>query len=390
MKIYPQWDLQSLIIYIFLAVLGGLCAKKARNSRTIKIGNKRMCNAALLLWFLIWEFFACFRYIGWFVGGADAQAYKEYFVMCREKGIEVHFAEDILYRFLNQFVRIFTDDYHVFFFVVYAILLISYFSVLATYDKKILDAIPYYTLFYIFLRGFVTIRTNLSVAMILISLSFWKKENKKYSILFAIAAIFFQRAAVLYSFIILYLYLTEKRKISNLKCFIGVVMASAIGRIAQYIIGHVNISFLNTGAYKWYALYANENTTFFSGYWKVVLPEIFLAAVMLLMNKEIIRYENTADEEEQNRARLVRQICYFDFMTVPITYILNIWRGYEYLYIFRLIMWAEVLLILKNKMQRRDIKLFRGIVFLIFLGWMIFKINSTWEDSGLMPFRLQL
>lgn len=322
MKIYPHWDLQSLIIYIFLAVLGGLCAKKARNARTIKIGNKRMCNAALLLWFLIWEFFACFRYIGWFVGGADAQAYKEYFVMCREKGIEVHFAEDILYRFLNQFVRIFTDDYHVFFFVVYAILLISYFSVLATYDKKILDAIPYYTLFYIFLRGFVTIRTNLSVAMILISLSFWKKENKKYSILFAIAAIFFQRAAVLYSFIILYLYLTEKRKISNLKCFIGVVMASAIGRIAQYIIGHVNISFLNTGAYKWYALYANENTTFFSGYWKVVLPEIFLAAVMLLMNKEIIRYENTADEEEQNRARLVRQICYFDFMTVPITYIL--------------------------------------------------------------------
>lgn len=390
MILYPHWEWQSLLTYIFLSVIGGLCAKNARNAKMIKMGNRKICNLALLFWFLIWMFFACFRYIGWFVGGADALAYKEYFLICRDIGIESHFAEDILYRWLNQFVRIFTDDYHVLFFFVYALVMISYFLVLATFDTKKLDSIPYFILFYIFLRGFVTIRTNLSVAMILISLSFWKKKNRKYAIMFAIAAVLFQRAAVLYSFIIVYLYLIERKKITNWQCLVGVAVASVLGRTAQYIIANFNIPFVNTGAYRWYALYANENTSFFSGYWKIAFPEIILAITMMLMNKDIVRYEKTAEKREQNRARLVREICYYDFMTVPITYILNIWRGYEYLYIFRLIMWAEVLLILKKKIPPKDLKLFKGIVFTLFLGYMIFKINGTWEDSGLMPFRLKL
>jgi hypothetical protein len=64
--------------------------------------------------------------------------------------------------------------------------------------------------------------------------------------------------------------------------------------------------------------------------------------MMVVFRKKIDRYSFNLDAVNRQKLEFVRLACYFDFMTIPITYVLDVWRGYEYLYIFRLLMWGHI------------------------------------------------
>ena len=384
-----HWDLYSLVIYVLFALLGGICIKYIfRNSSN----NRNKCFF-FIIWFISWELIAVYRKIGNNIGGADSLAYIKYFEHCLRGGeiyqLQSHFGADLLFRYLNQIIRLFTNNYHFLFFVIYAILIISYYCVLKGFDNKKYSCIPYFIVFYIYLRGFVTIRTNLAVAMILFSLCSWGKNNKKRAVVFAIASIFFQKASVLYAVILVYLYLVEKKGISLFKCFLGICVMGIGGKFLQYIIANFNISFLDNGAYRYYALNANQNSSFLDGYWKIAFSQLLLILCVVILRKDIKKYEESiVNVEEAYKFRLVKLICYFDIMTVPVTFLLNIWRGYEYLYMFRLVMWGCLIQMILMKFKTSNQKVLKIIFWGCFIGWMVFRINSTWEDSALMPFSL--
>lgn len=384
----PHWDIYSLLFYLLLAMTGGVCSYYIYHHRTESSKMSRYLYYAI--WFCSWEIAATFRRIGSFIGGADSLAYIRYFNNCllgENYQVQSHFGADLMYRYINQLVRIFTNNYHVLFFIIYAILMLSYFFTLKNFNDKRYSCIPYFIIFYIYLRGFVTFRTNLSVAMILFSLCCWKNKRNKLAVVFAILSVFFQRASILYAVIILFLYLVERKNVSIYKCILGILAMAVLGRVGQYIVANYNIPFLEHGAYRYYILYANEGSTFFDGFWKVALPQILLLILMFLFRKDIKMYEEKLSHDGKSYTfRLTKMICYFDIMTIPATFILHVWRGYEYLYIFRLIMWGALIEIISQKFEERSRRIVKIFIWCLFIGWMAFRIYNTWEDSGLMPF----
>ena len=79
-------------------------------------------------------------------------------------------------------------------------------------------------------------------------------------------------------------------------------------------------------------------------------------------------------------------LCAYDFLMIPVNYILGIWRGYENLYIPRLIMWGILMQAISNCLTAKSKYIFRAIMLIAFMGWMVFRIEATYNSSCLMPY----
>ena len=112
------------------------------------------------------------------------------------------------------------------------------------------------------------------------------------------------------------------------------------------------------------------------------MEQMALGVLMFFNIKNLRRRWETFDDVDKKRIEIIYLICVFDFMLIPVNYIMNIWRGYEFFYVARLVMWGEVIassLIAKY----RIVKL---LIFAAFVAWMIFRVERTYEDSALMPY----
>lgn len=128
---------------------------------------------------------------------------------------------------------------------------------------------------------------------------------------------------------------------------------------------------MDNGAYRYYALNANQNSSFLDGYWKIAFSQLLLILCVVILRKDIKKYEESiVNVEEAYKFRLVKLICYFDIMTVPVTFLLNIWRGYEYLYMFRLVMWGCLIQMILMKFKTSNQKVLKIIFWGCLLdGW---------------------
>ncbi len=90
-------------------------------------------------------------------------------------------------------------------------------------------------------------------------------------------------------------------------------------------------------------------------------------------------------DSDGEKIDFIRILCTYDIILIPVTYILGVWRGYEYLYIARLMLWAEIIMLIKKRLPTGK-RMFSIMVFVVFVGWMVFRQYNTWEDSGLMPY----
>ena len=105
----------------------------------------------------------------------------------------------------------FIYDYHGYFIIIYGI-------IIACYQRFVYELAPtnvYYEpmvlLFFIFLRGYSTLRTNISIAFLLMALvACYKKEYKKVAV-YVILSFGMHIASLLYIAIFLFYYIYEKR-----------------------------------------------------------------------------------------------------------------------------------------------------------------------------------
>lgn len=389
MDYVAYWDITTLIIYIFVGLVPVFAFVGIKKKRDIYRHN--ICNRYYFVWYISWLIFAVGRHIEDGIGGSDAITYITYFDVCLDKNSSHIYAlhNDFLYVVLNRIIRLITADYHVLFLVVYSIIILSYILILDEFYDPKRSIIPLTILVYIYIRGFTSIRSNLAVALILFSVYFLKKDRYIISLVFAVSSIFMHKASLIYAtfFIVGIMYKKKKLNLKTMILFVGLsIIAFRLAR--QFILTH-DIAFLDSGAYVYY-LHESMTTNFFKSYWKIAFSQLLLAGVLLIMNTPINKYFESMTFSERSNAEFIRLICYFDIILIPGTYITGIWRGYEYLYIFRLVMWGYIIDIVCSKFTLRSRKLIKILFLIVFVSWMTFRLYNTYEDSCLMPYIFEL
>ncbi len=381
----PYWDLESLIIYLSMGAVGFFCLYAGRpyHGKRVQI-KKRSIKIAHILMFVVWEIVATFRLIAPNIGGADSIEYIEYFKTCNSSSY--HFYQDTtepLFQYITKFIRLFTADYHVYFFIIYAFIIVVYIAFFDEMYSKNMSVVPQTLVFFHFLRGFSSIRTNLASSFLLLSIILFKRDKKKSAYLIAIASVFIHRSVIAYAFFLLFYELYSKKRFQMWKMIVFILISSVLGRIGQSLIIRGAIPFLQ-GKFLWYASRSVE-TSFFSNFWKIAFSQMLLGIVMFIMNKRIMRDIESRNIKERTRLSIVRMACVYDIILIPVCYILNIWRGYEFFYVIRLLMWGECIGVIKksNKSYQTLISCFS---FVLFIVWMVFRINNTYEDTALMPY----
>ena len=386
MNLTLAWSTPTMLLYIVMGLIGALCIKYNSDSLKYKKLSRKCISAPYIFLFFTWEAFAVFRLVRYPIGGADAAAYARYFVNCFHPVGDWetnHIA--IMYRWLNQCVRIFTDDYHVMFFLIYAIIVASYIAFIEEFRISEMSCIPFVILVYIYIRGFNTIRTNLGVACVLFSLIAMHRKRNKIAFVFAIISALFQVASLLYAAVVLFYYLNKEKNVRIRSCVIGLFFASFAARLGQYIVLNYQLPFLENGAYRWYAS-TSSGQSFFGNYWKISFPQIVMGGVYFALYKRLQIAKEGMKPCDRDKVQFVEWVIIFDVLTIPVTFVLGIWRGYEYLYIARLMMWAYLIPIIMRCFTKQSRKYIHIGLFIMFVGWMIFRQYNTWEDSGLMPY----
>jgi hypothetical protein len=124
-------------------------------------------------------------------------------------------------------------------------------------------------------------------------------------------------------------------------------------------------------------------TSFWDEGWKIAFEQILLAVLMLVLNKRIGRFHSEIDE---NRLKIIWLLCIYDFMMIPVNFVMGSWRGYEFFYLARLVMWGECLYQIFRTMSQRTRDLCKIIAFVCFVMWMWFRIDAVWFRAQLSPY----
>lgn len=147
-----------------------------------------------------------------------------------------------------------------------------------------------------------------------------------------------------------------------------------------------------TGLRGAYSSYASKslNTSFFDDGWKIAFGQLLLLALMIVFRKSIKRVVVNFSAINKSRYQFVYKLCFYDFLMIPVCYILGIWRGYEYFYIPRLIMWGVLMKGVLSHFNSTSKIIVRILFLVLFIAWMIFRVFNTYESSALMPYVLDI
>ena len=117
MEIY--WSTWSMFLYVFMGIISmrsinGIKKIEYRTRQKVKLSNYYF-----VVWFVIWIFVTVFRKVDYNIGGSDAIEYVHYFQDCLNNDLNTLYANhlDKGFQFLTKAFRLFTADYHVYFFI---------------------------------------------------------------------------------------------------------------------------------------------------------------------------------------------------------------------------------------------------------------------------------
>ena len=387
------WSIESLVLFLFLGYFGVYFQKKNKIMEKARGKLISIKNIYSIMWIFLWAFFSAIRLVNSYgIGGVDAPVYKEYFEVINEPNAQSltyqynHY--DILFRYICKVIRFFTGNYHIFFFIIYLMIAFGIIYFVNTFGSTNGSFAPFIMLFYVYLLGHNTIRTLLSISFILFGISLIWKDKKKTGIAIVLTSMLIQKTSALYVLILPFYYLYKKKKVTIKKAIIWSVLSAGIGYLAQYVLIYLrNIGITLGGAYADYSTH-NSNLSFFDNFWKIAFTQLLLAALILLFNKQIRRDISKSNELEQSRLQMIWVLCIFDIITIPTAFVLNYWRGYEYFMPARLVMWSEILKLARRKLTINSTTkfIFDIVCYVAFLVWFVFRLHSTYEASGLMPY----
>lgn len=380
-----SWSNTSLLLYIIMGIICWLCCHYAKKRERITGRVRKLNSIEYLPWIISWTILAVFRYVDSSIGGTDAPSYIKYFENCLEM---VDDNTDIAFMWFNRIIRYITNDYHILFLVFYLFIIVALIVFINEFARCESSSIPLCILFYLYLRSFTSLRSNFAIAFLLFALVALHRKKYFWTILLAVLSIFSHVSAVAYVAFILFYYLYKERKIGLGKSLTIFGVAFAIAMLVQNILRTGMFTFLaniSSGAYLSYAQRFSPSE-FLTNYSVSNLPQLGLFLMLIIFRKKIDKVIENAEEGDKSRIQFVRLMCYYDFFIVPIITLLSIYRGYEYFYLARLIMWGEVIQIIKKYVNSRSRRIVSVGFLIFFIVWMYGRIEATWASSHLMPY----
>lgn len=387
-----HFDNVSMLLYVLLGLISMWAVQNTKIIETQTGKTQPLLNKYYVVWGIIWVIVAVFRKVAFKLGGTDALNYIGFFEKCMHPNAESfysHFYNDICYRLVNQLTHILYPDYHVFFLVVYAFIVFSMMYFCGNYVLKKTNYAPFILLFYLFLRSFNTIRSNLAISVLMVACVFLLKRKYTIAFLVAIVSVLFHKSSALFAMVIPFCWYFRNKTIS-LKPALCLLVVSIV---AVPILQIFAIDFITgqdiDGVYQSY-ISTNIGNSFWKAGWTIAFEQMLLGAFMLFSHRKMQRATKTNDDLDNSRMKIIWNICIFDMLLIPINFGLRIWRGYEYFYVARLVMWGYLIYLWVSTCHHQIRPLINFLLVIAFVSWMIFRVYSTWEDSGLMPYVFDL
>lgn len=383
-------DIFTIVIYVLVALSISFFTRKAMNAGGISsqyaeidmVCSKRYWDIAVVPIFML-TLFATFRLVGVDIGGRDTLSYIKDFLQATsglsEKG--TFFSERLFYEYLHV-IRIFTDNYRVFFLISYLFISWSYMMYIKKYSRLEYSTIPYLLLVFLFIKGFSSVRTSLAVALITIGLVYIDKR-RIFSICLMVASVFVHRMSILFILVFLFYYLFKKYlcRIPRIKLviYLGIFIAASVvvsSKLRSIIMAFDWMSSTDL----WYVSYKGISLL---EKW----PMWFAHALLLVCYLIVARKETETDKEH---IAPVKIIFLFDLIILPMALTLGIYRANEFFFINRMVLWGYVINLGSNFFAKNSKQIYKIIVLCLFIAWFIFRLYSEGFDLGVMYYRFSI
>ncbi len=256
-------------------ILWTKCNLKYNNTYHIKVGW-------IAEWF-VFTFLAAFRYVGNHIGGADSEHYVESFLT----GIKLS-SEPLLYQ-LNSLIRLFTENYHIYFFVVYGIIVFG----LLFFAKNIFDKntnwLSLFFFFNIYCTSFGVMRQWLAISIGMVAFVMLKKEKDIMALFIALISTGVHFTMIVYvAIILLYIFFRHNHYRINYRFFLCYAFMI---NILFVFISDLFIRFIGSTEYRNYVNINSLSDVSWRGY----IPTIIFLIICLFFEKDI-RLGNKNDE----------------------------------------------------------------------------------------------
>lgn len=386
-----MWDLKSVVIYLMMAWIGYLCIVCGRKRAQDGIRKK----VSQLFLFFTWMLFAVYRYVGYengmIIGGNDAPTYIDYFQNCLSGvGNNIYFVRtEPLFQLFTKMVRFITDDYHVYFALIYGLIIFSYLCFIDAFDLAGTSQLPLFMLIFPFIQSFCTIRTHITIALILLAIVAMKNKKNILMWLLLIANVFIQRVSLMYVIFPVFYFYYRKNRMTIKKAALFVVGGCVIGYIGKKIIIGGSIGYLTGGVYAKYAS-ASSEAGYLTDYIKLIIEQVLIDGYMVLSYRNIDSQIQILEKSEKEKLQMLQIMCYFDMMLIPICYILGIWRGANYFFLPRLLILGYLITTFSRKISKNSRRVYYMLVAIIMPIWLVLRLFTVYDVSGLMPYYFDL
>lgn len=378
---YRHWDWLTLLLYLaigFVTMLFIAIPEKSARIDLIDCYEKKtysvLGKSMHVFLFLFLMFIACFRYVDVNIGGTDALGYINEFYNAKLVGFNVSKViglkqQEPLFYALTYLVRTFTDDYLIYFFVIYGIMIFCYIKFLTYNFNKNMSMIPVFLFILTYIYSFAAFRSSLAVAIGFCSLDAFRRNKKISAVVLAVVAFLFHYTAAVVLMVFVFYEIYGKERVKKGKLIVGII---AIWIIIFLGMNQLQTFLLGTK----YCLYL-ENRNSFLGQ----LP-IIIFIVLTLIN-------HNALQERMGDKRFYLYCVYFNGILIPMVIYLGAYRLNDYFAFPRLVVMSYLILIIREKLVGKDSKgkvLVDMVAFFIIVAWSIFKITRMWYPSSLMPY----
>ena len=383
------WSNTSMAFYVILGLYTIWIIRMIKQSKVKRIyDGKSLPISYAIIFVSVLTIVAAFRLVTYGIGGADAITYKYFFEHCNNPIYQNNawfLHQDVLFRYITKLLRLFTGDHHFYFFVMYGFMVVAYLLFMIEFCPKRSNYIPCLLLIFLYWRGFNTLRSNIAIAIMMIALILLYRKKTKMALGVAVSSFFVHKMAAIYLLFFPFYFLFTRIKLTKFRFVLVMLMVIFSGSLIQrFFLDYFADEELN-GAYVSYAT-RSIHSSFWDNTWKIAFEQMSLGAMMWIYYRKIQRHILLLNKHDARRLQLVWMMCLFDVMTIPINYTMGVWRGYEFFYLPRIIMWCEILYLFnisRNKKERYSL----NVLFLCaFIAWMVFRFYSMWESSCLMPY----
>lgn len=381
-----MWDWTSVIIYIGFAVIGGFLLKQSIMSNTRD--NTITYGGAFIL---IWTFMAVFRYVseynGFITGGSDAPTYISYFKICNVPNNHLYEAHtEFLFKLLTKFIRKFTDNYRLYFLIIYSFITYAYFKFLKNINFTKISYAPLFMIMIVYAKAFSSIRTGIAIACILLGVIKYDKKKYVSCVLLMTSSVLFQRSSIIYAVYPLFAYIHKNGLLKRKKAVIYTLLGFMFGIIAQRVLMSSPVPFFKGGAYAKYILRSLEDG-YFTDYMKIIADQVIVLVLYYLYLRKSSIYNRRATDWIH---RTLDSMWCFDCLMTPICYVLNIWRASEYFFVPRLLMLGIFIYDFRKKITDDSKTLYDCGTTLILILWFIIRLSTIYDVTDLMPLRFHL